>query len=262
MIFGQEVIALLGVSRYNAPFDELVNPATISSGIERIEIITGGKVLFGDEFYGRGAIFRHLEGERTVHVSVPGKPYRCLSLRFALNEAEQRRDYPRLTFWQGKSGLDEFVRDCVEGFHSPKTSLAALGAYVYSTINWHSSRSPVENDGNLVPDGVRRALEYLDGHTESWIPVEPLAKIADLSKPYFQFLFKKHVGTTPHQYHLSARIGQACEKLAYGGKSVKSISDECGFDNLETFYRAFSRITGHTPARYRRKHSALFWDGK
>ena len=259
MIFGQEALELLGVSRYAAPIDKAVNPATIQRDIERVEVITSGKVLFEGKYYGKGAIFRHLEGDSTIHISAPGKPYRCLSLRFALRANSMRRDYPRLTFWQEKRGLDEFVSDCVEGFHTPGAFLATLGAYIYSTLNWHSARSAALSQKGNIPKVVKKAMEYLDSHTETWIPVETLSKMSGLSKPYFQSLFKKHTNTTPHQYHLSKRIGQARKELVFGELTVRRISEDCGFDNLESFYRAFRKMTGLTPAQYRRRHSAAFW---
>lgn len=261
MIFGQEVKELLGATFYNAPEKEAVIPSTIPHGIERIEIITGGQVKFGNEFYGRGAIFRHLEGESTVYISAPEKPYRCLSLQFSLNRTGQR-DYPRLTFWQDKNTLTDFVKTCVKRFHTPESPMDVLGAYIYSTINWQSSRSARAGNGGDIPKAIRMAIEYLNAHTESWIPNESLSNMSGLSKAYFQALFKKHTGTTPHKYHLARRIGLACEKLARGNESVNEISNECGFDNLESFYRAFRKTTSHTPAQYRRKHSAAFWSDK
>jgi AraC-like DNA-binding protein len=261
MIFGQEVKELSGASLYTAPESNMVNPSVTPYGIERIEIITGGKVKFGNEFYGRGAIFRHMEGESTIHISAPGKPYRCLSLRFALKD-KGRRDYPRLTFWQDKNTLSDFVKICVEKFHTPESPLDVLGAYIYSTINWHSSRSALDGEGGDIPKSIRIAINFLNAHTESSIPIEHLAKMNKLSKPYFQALFKKHTGTTPHQYHLTRRIGLACEKLTHGDEKISEIADECGFDNLESFYRAFRKTTAQTTAQYRRKHSAAFWSNE
>ena len=258
MIFGQEVVELLRAARYQAPASGGIIPNTISPNRERVEIITGGKVEYKGRIYGRGAIFRHLEGERTVHLFPPGNPYRCVTMLFKLSR-KSTREYPRLTFWQGRGGLDEFARDCVRGFHSPDAPTRELGVYIYSTLNWHSARSAAISAKGGVPQAIRAAIDYLDAHTETAIPVEFLAKMTNLSKPYFQFLFKKHTGTTPHQYHLAKRIGLAREKLAFGGLNVRTVSEECGFDNPESFHRAFRKATGLTPGEYRSKHSAAYW---
>lgn len=260
MIFSQEVAELKQASRYKAHSDRPVTPSVLQKDTERIEIITGGKVKFGQNYYGKGAIFRHLEGDCTVHVSAPGKPYRCLSLHVKLKSGKSKRDFPRLTFWQNKDTLDDFVKECVEGFHNPKTDLETLGAYIYSTINWHSSRSVQQGGIEDIPQAIKTATAFLNQHTESWIPVEDLSEMTGLSKPYFQALFKKYTGTTPHRYHMAKRIGLACEKLAYAEASVAEISDECGFENLESFYRAFKKISKTTPAQYRKKHSPRFWE--
>ncbi|MBN1863327.1 MAG: helix-turn-helix transcriptional regulator [Victivallales bacterium] len=258
MIFGQDVAELRHASRYSAPGDRSVIPSVIPEDTERVEIITGGLVEFEGEFYGRGAIFRHIFGESTVHLSAPGRPYRCLSLSFRLS-CPSKRDFPRLTFWQDKNTLDHFVSDCVKGFHLPTSSMEILGAYAYSTINWHSNMSVLKGAGEGRHKGIRKAVEFLDKHTESWIPIDELARISGMSPSYFQSVFKRRTGATPHQYHLSRRIGLACERLSSSDTTVAEISSETGFDNIESFYRAFKRFTGTTPAAYRRTHSAKFW---
>jgi len=260
MIFGQEVVELLKATRYQASSHISVSPFTIQQNQECIEILTGGQVEFGNKYYGKGAIFRHIEGDTTIHISAPGKPYQCLSLIFKIKNNTKKRDFPRLTFWQEKHTLKDFVKNAVEGFHDPESDSNILGAYIYSSINWHSSRSTAEGDLEDIPKSIRKAIIFLNEHTESWIPVKELSDITGLSKPYFQTLFKKYTGTTPHRYHLAKRIGLASEKLAFGEETVKAISDECGFDNIESFYRAFKKITNTTPAQYRRQHSARFWN--
>lgn len=37
---------------------------------------------------------------------------------------------------------------------------------------------------------------------------------------------------------------------------IKAIAIECGFDNLEVFYRCFKRGTGTTPGEYRNRNQA------
>src|SRR5690606_19219418 len=47
---------------------------------------------------------------------------------------------------------------------------------------------------------------------------------------------------------------RACHALAAGELPIKEIADQVGFAEPSTFYRAFKRWTGVTPAEYRRTH--------
>jgi AraC-like DNA-binding protein len=59
----------------------------------------------------------------------------------------------------------------------------------------------------------------------------------------------------------SSAINARSTCVLFGEATVRDISDECGFENIESFYRAFKKITNIPPAQYRLKHSARFWNG-
>ena len=43
--------------------------------------------------------------------------------------------------------------------------------------------------------------------------------------------------------------------MAGGRRPVKAVAGECGFDNVESFCRAFRRLTGLAPGAYRNRHT-------
>lgn len=76
------------------------------------------------------------------------------------------------------------------------------------------------------------------------------------ASPYLYALFHKHLGVSPHQYLLNYRLRLARIRLAGSDDNIKTISEECGFENLESFYRAFRRTSGMPPGEYRRAAAA------
>lgn len=73
-------------------------------------------------------------------------------------------------------------------------------------------------------------------------------------------LFRKHFGTSPHQWMLERKLFMAEELLtSRPDMPVKQIAESCGFDTLEIFYRRFRRHFGMTPGELRVKkvNSAL-----
>lgn len=241
---------------YRAPEDRKVTPSQIPDNCERIEILTGGRVWHEDDFwgkyYGRGTIFRHAAGEYTVHSSQPGNPYRCLVFNFQ-NVPEKR--YPRVSRWTTPETLSIFRQEVLSTFHNPDHDRRILRDYIWSTVNWHTNQSTTQSGTEEMPSALRQALTYLNSHPESNISVEELANMTHYSKAHFHSLFKKHIGMTPHRYHLGQRIRSSCQNLATSDMPIADISHMYGFESLENFYRSFKRLIGRTPANYRREHS-------
>jgi AraC-like DNA-binding protein len=77
-----------------------------------------------------------------------------------------------------------------------------------------------------------------------------LAKRAKISEVYFRKLFREHLGITPKQFILNARIEEAKRLLDEGISSISSISSACGFSSVYHFSRAFKTAVGITPSEY------------
>lgn len=258
MTNGHDSSELLRVGYYMAPDDPAkIVPREIERGEEKIEIITGGRVWFdtgesGDRRYGRGTIFRHIGGDRTVHRSDPEAPYRCLVLSF---KGVGGGRPPRVSFWTTAETLSVFRREVISAFHNPDVDRDLLGDYLRATVEWHSRQSLSVNGAREVPIGLRRAIDYLDNHPETNVSIETLASISGYGKAHFHGLFRRHVGSTPHQYHLRQRLRVACEKLTSEKTSVADVAAAVGFDSLEHFHRSFKRFTGSSPGSYRKGRS-------
>jgi len=113
-----------------------VRPKTTPYGMEIVEILTGGKVMFAEDgeqekCYGYGNIFWHSFGEKTVHKAVPEDPYRCLAIWFEVADSKVKCAECRVGTWNSPQRLELFVADMLNLFRrigSGDSSFLALYA--------------------------------------------------------------------------------------------------------------------------------------
>ena len=249
--------SLINVGYFEAPHGRTVTPHRIPLGSEYIEILTGGKIFFEangqDNVYGKGAVFWHLSKEMTIHRTPPDDPYRCLVLAFKVKL--RNRVLPRVTRWHDEQSAVDFSQEAQRCFHDNSYDRDVLGKYLYNRVFWEAYCYTRRKDTPDYPLPVKRAMAIIDELPAGEFPVSYLAQRAGVSEPYLFALFKKYLYISPHQYILNRRLQKAKTMLAGSEQSIKEIAFECGFFNLECFYRAFKKNCGFTPADYRRRHS-------
>lgn len=81
------------------------------------------------------------------------------------------------------------------------------------------------------------------------------AKCVCLSSKYLSRLFLEHTGMTFSQFRIEAKVTYAKQLLIdKPGMTVDQLSNDLGYENLESFCRMFKRIVGVTPTNYRKHH--------
>ncbi|MEM7570182.1 MAG: AraC family transcriptional regulator, partial [Pseudomonadota bacterium] len=78
-----------------------------------------------------------------------------------------------------------------------------------------------------------------------------LAEEANLSRSSFAQRFRSIVGQTPVDYVLRVRMAQACRQLRRTVAPISEIAYGCGYSSDAAFHKAFKRMVGVSPARYR-----------
>jgi transcriptional regulator GlxA family with amidase domain len=81
--------------------------------------------------------------------------------------------------------------------------------------------------------------------------VDDLADRMSMSVRNFERVFAREVGTTPSQYVLQMRVEAARRELERTQKGLKQVASAAGFGNVDVMRRAFVRLLGLTPRRYR-----------
>lgn len=95
-------------------------------------------------------------------------------------------------------------------------------------------------------------LEWIEDHLEQPLTVDGLARRAGLSRSRFCERFKQAVGLTFGTHLRRARVARACDLLRQTDDDVLQIGYAAGFGSPARFHAAFKRVTGTSPARWRR----------
>lgn len=99
--------------------------------------------------------------------------------------------------------------------------------------------------------------DYIDANLQSDISLEELSRLARLSKFHFLRAFRRSTGLPPYRYLLLKRMERAQELLKTGG-AAEEIALNVGFPNVDSFSRAFRRVTGVTPKQYGRSFARTY----
>lgn len=100
-------------------------------------------------------------------------------------------------------------------------------------------------------ESIQLTIEYIEQHIDEELELENLASQANLSKFYYQRLFKRLVKKTVMEYIKLRRLARASEYLKEHKGKILNIALACGFENHETFTRAFKDTYAITPEAYR-----------
>ncbi|MCV3765844.1 helix-turn-helix transcriptional regulator [Rhizobium sp. TRM95796] len=106
--------------------------------------------------------------------------------------------------------------------------------------------------GGLAPWQVSRVRRHIDEELTGRINIDDLAQITRLSTSYFSAAFRASFGTSPHDYICRRRIDHAKQLMLTTDTPLCEIALDCGFADQSHLCRVFRRVTGQTPAAWRR----------
>lgn len=89
-----------------------------------------------------------------------------------------------------------------------------------------------------------------------------LAQKMSMSVRNFERLFIREVGTTAIQYILRCRVEAARLQLERTEKGLKQVASAVGFSSVDVMRRAFVRLTGLTPKRFRDQPARVHLESK
>ncbi|RYY57880.1 MAG: AraC family transcriptional regulator [Chitinophagaceae bacterium] len=93
-------------------------------------------------------------------------------------------------------------------------------------------------------------LHYIQENLTEKIAVDTLSRKAYLSRNMFFRWFREQFGVTPLEYINNERIKLAKQLLSSRRQSITSVSQQCGFTDVNYFVRLFRKTEGVTPGQY------------
>jgi transcriptional regulator GlxA family with amidase domain len=94
------------------------------------------------------------------------------------------------------------------------------------------------------------------GSRKGSVPVEAMARAACFSPRQFHRLMVQVLGETPGSHQRRLRLDHGAWLLLTSPATVLEIALENGFENHETFTRAFRQRFGETPSTFRKNRGA------
>ena len=120
-------------------------------------------------------------------------------------------------------------------------------------LHRYSAQKPLRRDFNngLEPVKLQMVINYINDYLNRDLHIAELANLVQISPYYFSHLFKQSTGISPHQYVTQCRIKKAKQLLKIPELSIAYISQQVGFNDQSHFGKAFCKIVGVTPKKYR-----------
>lgn len=98
---------------------------------------------------------------------------------------------------------------------------------------------------------IRELQIWIAEHLTEHLTTQDLAQRMSMSVRNFERVFTRETGTAPAQYVLQLRVEAARRHLERTDRGLKQVASAAGFGSADVMRRAFVRLLGLTPARYR-----------
>ncbi len=101
-----------------------------------------------------------------------------------------------------------------------------------------------------------KAMRYIREHFREPITVVDVVRASGVSRQVLQKLFRQDLGQSILSVIVRSRVQEARRLLLKTDCKLDIVAERCGFGNRLNFHRAFSRLAGGSPARWRQQHRA------
>ncbi|GGC93710.1 GlxA family transcriptional regulator [Undibacterium terreum] len=127
---------------------------------------------------------------------------------------------------------------------------AALSGFASEVASGFASAPAALAHGDSL---IGKLQLWMDVHYAQELTLENLAEVAHCSPRTLLRRFNKATGYSPATYLQRLRVSAACDQLARGNPQVAEVAAAVGYQDRPAFAKMFKRITGQTPAAYKRQ---------
>ncbi|HEU4618476.1 MAG TPA: AraC family transcriptional regulator [Gammaproteobacteria bacterium] len=106
---------------------------------------------------------------------------------------------------------------------------------------------------------IERVVNYIHDRLDEPLSLDRLAAVANFSKFHFHRQFTAYMGVPVHKLIQQLRLRRASRALAFGRRPITEIALEAGFENSESFSRAFRQLYGQSPSEFRAEPDWRSW---
>ncbi|OGV64749.1 MAG: hypothetical protein A2283_22920 [Lentisphaerae bacterium RIFOXYA12_FULL_48_11] len=112
-------------------------------------------------------------------------------------------------------------------------------------IRWQTNDSPM----------IEKASHFIEQNYTSAISIRETARKSGMSYTAFIRAFRRYQGVKPVRFLMQVRTRQAADLLVNTNLPIEDVAEKTGFPNRAYLSRVFKKITGTSPALFRKTHS-------
>lgn len=181
-------------------------------------------------------------------IEIPGLPKNCLISEKAATIYHCQDQYEEIY------GLFEVMHRLYKSknvaskeacFHMMIALLVTI--YPYVNVKEENSNQKRKNKKELC----KSIKQYIDEHLSEDISLKALSEIYFMNMYYLSHVFKEQIGSSPMQYLVNRRIGEAQTLLEETNLTITEIAIRVGYGDPNQFYALFSKYVGMSPRKYR-----------
>lgn len=114
---------------------------------------------------------------------------------------------------------------------------------------------------DLYAERFNKVFDHIERHLDDALSVEQLSQVAHFSKFHFHRQFSDYCGISVMRYIQLMRLKRASYRLAFNTlERITEIALDAGFENPESFSRAFKATFGQTPSEFRKQPKWQPWN--
>jgi transcriptional regulator GlxA family with amidase domain len=106
--------------------------------------------------------------------------------------------------------------------------------------------------GDIQLSRLNKVIDFIHQNLNRNIKLREIAALSCMTEPSFSRWFKKAMDCNFIHYVGKCRIEQASRMLVVSDRKVGLIAEDCGFDSLSSFNRAFKKFKGCSPMQFRK----------
>lgn len=151
------------------------------------------------------------------------------------------------------SSASGYLRQIVEHGDEHPLKVQGLCYLFFSSL---ISNTPGEK-ASLPDDKTRhlqRAIKKIENRYHEHLTVDSLAAYCNINRSYLCRLFKGAYGIGPREYLLNFRMNIAVSLLKNSATAIKVVGISVGYENQLHFSKAFRKLYGVSPAKWRQKY--------
>jgi AraC-like DNA-binding protein len=125
-----------------------------------------------------------------------------------------------------------------------------LAAAALTTFADSERSVTLATDDAQMPPQLKRAMWFINGKVDSDIGIQEIADAVHLSPRAVQYLFRRHLNTTPTEYVRRLRLHRAHQDLLAGSNgtaTVSAIATRWGFAHTGRFAVLYRQTYGQSP---------------